>query len=88
MENLNRALGLLIVGMVTVFIILWLVVLIGNLVIRLTNRFIPATVPVEGKSESRGSAGKKTDSKKLAAIVAAVDAVTRGQANVESIEKK
>ena len=88
MENLNTALGLLIVGMVTVFIILWLVVLIGNLVIRLTNRFIPATVPVEGKSGSRSSARKKTDSKKLAAIVAAVDAVTGGQGNVESIEKK
>lgn len=88
MENLNTALGLLVVGMVTVLIILSLVVLIGNLVIRLTNRFIPATAPLEGKSENRGSAGKKTDSKKLAAIVAVVDAVTQGHGNVESIEKK
>ena len=41
MENLNTALGLLVVGMVTVFIVLWLVVLIGNLVIRVTNRVVP-----------------------------------------------
>ena len=78
MENLNTALGLLVVGMVTVFIILWLVVVIGNLVIRLTNRFIPVAAPAEGKTES----------KKLAVIVAAVDAVTQGQGNVDSIEKK
>lgn len=88
MENLNTALGLLVVGMVTVFIILWLVVVIGNLVIRLTNRFIPVAAPAEGKSENRGASGKKTASKKLAVIVAAVDAVTQGQGNVDSIEKK
>lgn len=88
MENLNTALGLLVVGMVTVFIILWLVVVIGNLVIRLTNRFIPVTGPAEGKPGDRGSAGRKAHSKKLAAIVAAVDVVTQGQGSVESIEKK
>lgn len=87
MENLNTALGLLVVGMVTVFIILWLVVVIGNLVIRLTNRFIPVTSPVD-KSGNGDSAGRRANSKKLAAIVAAVDVVTRGQGNVESIEKK
>lgn len=88
MENLNTALGLLVVGMVTVFIILWLVVVIGNLVIRLTNRFIPATDPAAGKPGNGDAAGKRAHSKKLAVIVAAVDVVTRGQGNVESIEKK
>ncbi|WP_298653942.1 OadG family transporter subunit [uncultured Proteiniphilum sp.] len=88
MENMNTALGLLVVGMVTVFIILCLVVVIGNVVIRLTNRFIPVTGPATGKSGNGGSAGKKAHTKKLAAIVAAVDVVTQGQGSVESIEKK
>ncbi|RNC65931.1 OadG family protein [Proteiniphilum sp. X52] len=88
MENLNTALGLLVVGMVTVFIILCLVVVIGNLVIRLTNRFIPVAGPAAGTSGNGDAAGKRTHSKKLAVIVAAVDVVTHGQGNVESIERK
>ncbi|MDR2815455.1 MAG: OadG family protein [Proteiniphilum sp.] len=88
MDNLNTALGLLVVGMVTVFIILCLVVVIGNLVIRLTNRFIPETVPAGGKSGDGGSAGKKAHPQKLAAIIAAVDVATQGKGSVESIEKK
>ena len=39
MENINEALSLLLVGLTTVLIILSLVVLIGNGVIRFTNRF-------------------------------------------------
>lgn len=88
MENLNTALGLLVVGMVTVFIILWLVVVIGNLVIRLTNRFIPVAGPAAGKPGNGNTRGRKIHSKKLAAIVAAVDVVTQGQGSVESIKKK
>lgn len=88
MENLNAALTLLLVGMITVFIILSLVVVLGNLVIRITNRFIPVIDLGGGKSDNRGSSGKKADRKRLAAIVAAVDVVTQGQGNVESVEKK
>lgn len=84
MENLNLALGLLVVGMVTVLIILSLVVVIGNLVIMLTNRFIT----VSDNNADGKSAGKKAHSKKLAAIVAAVDVVTKGKGKVDSIEKK
>lgn len=82
MENLNEALGLLVIGMIMVIIVLWLVVQLGNLIIRLTNRFTPEEEkPLNGK-------GGKTDSKKLAAIVAAVDILTQGKGRVESIQKK
>lgn len=84
MENLDEALSLLLVGMVTVFIILALVVFIGNLVIRLTNRFIPAPV----QPDIPATPGRKMHSKKLAAIVAAVDVVTGGKGKVGRIEKK
>jgi oxaloacetate decarboxylase gamma subunit len=81
MENLNTALGLLVVGMVTVFIVLWLVVLIGNLVIRVTNRVVPFEDKPDGGSRGR------SDTKKMAAIVAAVDAATGGRGSVDSIQK-
>jgi oxaloacetate decarboxylase gamma subunit len=49
MENLNEALFLLVVGMLTVFVILMLVVAVGNLIILFTNRFcrLP-TMPKRG----------------------------------------
>lgn len=84
MENINEALGLLIVGMVMVFIILWLVVVIGNLVINLTNRFMP-----EDKKPGEGEmTGKRAHPKRLAAIVAAVDVITHGRGKIDSIQKK
>lgn len=83
MENLNTALGLLVVGMITVLIILWLVVLIGNLVVRVTNRLIPVQEKPGGTT-----GGGSPDSKKMAAIVAAVDVATGGKGKIDSIERK
>ena len=84
MEILNEALGLLVVGMVMVFIILWLVVITGNLVISLTNRFIPE----DKKSGEEGLTGKRIHHKRLAAIVASVAVITHGRGKIESIRKK
>ena len=88
MENMSMALGLLVVGMVTVFTILCLVVVIGNLVIRLTNRFIPVVGLAAGRPGNGDLAERKAQSKKYAAIVAAVEVITKGHGRVESIEKK
>lgn len=84
MENLNEALSLLIVGMIMVFIILSLVVVIGNMVIKLTNRY----VPVVEKSVDGGRTIKSTDSKKLAVIASVVEFITQGEGRVDSIQKK
>ena len=84
MENITEALGLLVIGMVMVFIILFLVVLIGNVVIHLTNRYIPVMQkPTEG-----GEGSSSTNSKKLAVIAAVVDLITQGKGRVDSIQKK
>ena len=86
MENLNLALSLLLVSMITVFAILYLVVLIGNVVIRLTNRFItPETIAV--KKEIASGKAKPTNPAKIAAVIAAVDAVTGGKGKIEKIDK-
>ena len=84
MENINEALGLLAVGMIMVFIILFLVTIIGNVVILLTNRYIP----VVEKTTDRTKGVKDTNSKKLAVIAAVVDLVTQGKGRVDSIQKK
>lgn len=84
MENLSEALGLLFIGMIMVIIVLSLVVGLGNLVINLTNRFMP-----DGKMEDGSMpSGNHTHPKKLAAIVAVVDVITHGKGKVDSVQKK
>ena len=84
MENLNEALGLLAVGMMMVFFILFLVVVVGNVVITLTNRFVPAS-----EKPGKGGAGMNSSHpKKLAVITAVVDVITQGKGRVDSIQKK
>lgn len=87
MENLNEALSLLLVGMITVLVILYLVVLIGNLVIRFTNRFIPEE-SIAVKKEIATGKTVPTHPAKIAAVIAAVEAVTGGKGRIEKIDKK
>ena len=83
MENMNEALSLLVVGMVMVFIILLCVVAIGNVVILITNRYMPAMQKVTEEGTTKGA-----NPKKLAAIAAVVDMITQGEGRVDSIQKK
>ena len=84
MENIQDALLLLLIGVIMVFIILWLVVGLGNLLIRLTNRYVK-----EEKDTQSHSGVSRTDKnpKKIAAIIAAVDIATQGHGKIESINK-
>jgi oxaloacetate decarboxylase gamma subunit len=78
-ENLELALSLMIIGMSTVFAILFLVVAGGKIMIRWVNKFHPDTA-----SEL---IFMKADKKKLAAIIAAVNIITRGKGKIKSINK-
>jgi len=78
-----QVIELIFTGMGTVFFMLIMVVLLGNLIIRLTNKYAPV-VDVQTVSDSKPSA---TNSAKIAAIVSAVDIVTGGKGRVNSIEK-
>lgn len=81
--DLVNALSIMVVGMVTVFLILWLVVLIGNVLIRITNKFWPETkTNIQNKTVS--VQGNKNT---VAAIVAAVDTITNGRGKVTNISK-
>lgn len=80
----SDAFSLLGVGMVTVFFILWIVVIIGSSIIAFINRFFPET---SGNSTTK-TVQPTTEKAKMAAIVAAVKIATGGKANIISIDKK
>ena len=80
-DHYNLALMLLAVGMITVFVILSLVVISGNLLIRFINKFFPATF-----KESLITA-TEVSSRKIAAIVGIVDMLTAGKGKISKIEK-
>lgn len=73
---MSSAFSLLLVGMITVFVVLLLVVVTGNLLIRLVNRI--------GGSDTDGGISPS----KVAAIASAVEVVTQGKGRVERIEKQ
>lgn len=74
-QDFSTAFTLLAIGMITVFLVLFLVVLTGNLLIRFVNRLAPKAV--EG-----------IPAKTVAAITAAVDAFTEGKGRITKIEKE
>lgn len=86
-EEFSLALQLLGIGMGTVFLILSFVVLSGNALIRIVNRYMPAPAKAP-KSTPRTGGGSAIAPDTLAAIVAAVDSVTDGKGKITSIEKK
>lgn len=79
---MNEALTLLGSGMITIFVILSLVVLMGNGLIRLVNRFGNQLV-----SPNPNTTDHSIQSETLAAIVAAVDLTTQGKGRVVSVDK-
>jgi len=83
-EGFSTAFMLLAVGMITVFTILSLIVIFGNVLITLVNKFIPEEKIAKVVSHvTHGSINPR----KMAAIVSAVDVATGGKAKVTSITK-
>lgn len=85
MSDFGLALELMGVGMITVFIILALVVVIGNLIIRFVNKYIPEEVAkvIPVAVNQKNGLNPKT----MAAIVSAVNSITSGKGKVSKIEK-
>ena len=84
MENLNIALLLMIVGMVTVFAILLIVIYLGKGLIALVNKYAPEEV-VPAKQVANAPAAVPGNI--MAAISAAVTVVTQGKGKVAKVEK-
>lgn len=99
-EDFSTALTLLAVGMITVFTILLLLVLLGNLLINIVNRYFPAAekpavaqrppVPLQTSArpaETSHPPPGQLHPHVLAAILAAVSTATKGTGRVTRIEK-
>ena len=78
-DNVNLGLQLLVVGMISVFFILGIVVVIGKLLITSVNKW-------STKNHS-GISDNHIDRKQIAVISAAVQTVTKGKGTVSSIKK-
>ena len=85
---LDQAILVLLVGMCSVFIILGLIVLSGQLLIRLINRYFPVAIEQKVKRAPLPQPiTPQNDFESLAAITAAVQVFTRGKGRIEKIEK-
>jgi oxaloacetate decarboxylase gamma subunit len=82
-EDLNTTFVLMGVGMITVFIVLLGVVIIGNVLISFVNRYIPLVETKNSPSQSTSSIA----SVKIAAITTAVEVFTKGKGEITNIKK-
>jgi len=87
MENLGLGVLLMVVGMVTVFIILWIIIGLGNLLIRLVNKYAPEEKLKVAVRPVVAGAGNSIPDPIVAAIVSAVSVTTQGKGRVASIKK-
>lgn len=79
---ITQALTILIVGMITVFFILWLIMQAGKMLILLTNRFSKPSIKQEHPANDH-----VIDPRKLAVISATVVHLTNGMGSVKQIQK-
>lgn len=80
MQPLNEAVSIMIVGMIIVFFILFSIVFIGNMIIKLTNKYVPEVIIQEKKKI-------EPLNNNYAAIEAAIELVTKGSGKATNIRK-
>ena len=85
MENIGIALQLMAVGMITVFIILIIVIQLGNLLTWLVNKFAPEDTT--SKKGASNPSTNKIDSQTMTIIQAAVMKITNGKGSVKKVER-
>lgn len=82
MQSFDIAVELLVVGMITVWLVLFLVVGVGHISKLFVNRFAPEEV-VSSPTSKPGV----LNNNKLTAITAAVNIASKGEAKVAKIER-
>ena len=86
MENLSLGLMLMVVGMITVFAILLIVIYLSKLLIAIVNKVAPEEIMVK-KPVATATAPTVIDPNTMAAIRGAVNIVTGGKGKVMKVEK-
>ena len=82
MQPLNEAFSIMAVGMITVIFILFLIILIGNLIIRFSNKYLPEELVAVKVKKTSG-----TSDNTFKAIEAAINLITKGKGKVTNIKK-
>lgn len=83
---IEQAVTLMIVGMITVFAVLGLVITLGNALIRFVNKYVPEEVaPVAPKAAAPAQAAIAPDV--MTAVELAVAKITGNKGKIEKIEK-
>lgn len=85
--NLNEAIQLMIVGMLTVFCILLIVILFGNILIKLVNKYAPEEVQTKKPVAAANNAVQQVDATVKAVIDATIAQITGGKGRVSKITK-
>lgn len=85
--ELIDAFGYLLIGMITVFTVLALVVLTGRLIIWGVNRINREIPSIKKTATNISMIQQEISPQKMAAIVAAVEIVTQGEGKITSIKK-
>lgn len=84
-ESIFGALELLVVGMLTVFVILLIVIYFGQFLIYAVNKFAPSEEPVKKKAVAVTT--PQIDANTKAIIESAVNQLTNGTGKVTNIHK-
>lgn len=86
-DNFNEAIQLMIVGMLTVFSILLIVILFGNILIKLVNKYAPEEVQTKKPVAAANNAVQQVDATVKAVIEATIAQITGGKGHVSKITK-
>ena len=86
MENIGLALQLMVVGMVTVFIILMIVIQLGKWLIQIVNKVAPEETVAPKRKPTPGTT-TAIDAQTLAVIREAVSQITGGKGSVSKVER-
>ncbi|MBR5465891.1 MAG: OadG family protein [Bacteroidaceae bacterium] len=87
MEHMTLGLQLLVVGMLTVFAILLIVIFGGKLLISLVNMIAPEEVVSAKKKVASANTDNSVDSSTMAILQEVVKQITGGKGRVESAKK-
>ena len=88
MENLPEAFKLLVVGMLTVFCILLIVIYFGKLLIALVNKYAPEEIAKPAKAAAvKTTPSAAVDQQTMSIIQAAVSQLTGGKGKVSKVER-
>jgi len=85
-ENLNSGVVLLMVGMITVFTILFLVISTGKVLILIVNRYFPEKGSISQREIEKVSISHP-DNKIVSVLNSVVEEITEGRGKITRIDK-